>query len=120
MVLRRKPVGNNRISFCNVSEFILSGDAVGLELRPWAEMEVWKCAGILGISPGPYTLRHLKWMVQGRREETWDMVSILATRIFPEAPYRNPYRKPSLSSEPVRMATAEDWKAFASWFPKAS
>ncbi|MBP3693816.1 MAG: hypothetical protein J6J31_05215 [Thermoguttaceae bacterium] len=46
------------------------------------------------------------------------MVSILATRIFPEAPFHNPYRKPSLSSEPVRIATAEDWKAFASWFPK--
>ena len=80
---------------------------------------IWKLAGILGISPRPYSLRELKWMVQGRREETWDMVSILASRLVPEVPFLNPYRTETFQPAKItRMATDEDWAAFGSWFQK--
>ena len=32
---------------------------------------IWELAGILGVDPGPLTLRELVWMYAGRRREQW-------------------------------------------------
>ncbi len=32
---------------------------------------IYETAGILGIDPGPFTLRELIWMLDGYRVETW-------------------------------------------------
>jgi hypothetical protein len=32
---------------------------------------IWELAGILGVDPGPLTLRELVWMYAGRRREHW-------------------------------------------------
>src|SRR6185369_17585266 len=35
------------------------------------EREVWHLAGILGVDPGPFTLRALSLMGRGRRGDSW-------------------------------------------------
>ena len=44
------------------------------------------------------------------------MVSILATRLFPQVPFPNPYRVRSNPSE--RSATLGEWEAFCQIFAR--
>ena len=42
---------------------------------------VYRAAGVLGLDPGPYTLRELMWMWEGRSEHQWDQTALLACLI---------------------------------------
>ena len=40
---------------------------------------IWELAGIVGVDPGPLTLRELLWMYAGRRREEWVHTAHLLT-----------------------------------------
>jgi RecB family exonuclease len=53
---------------------------------------IWQLAGIVGVAPGPLTLRELIWMVESRRREAWQHTSaVLATLANI---HRDPKKKP--------------------------
>jgi len=43
-------------------------------------------AGIVGVDPGPYTLREMLWMVRGRLRAEWAQTSTLCAVIYNSAP----------------------------------
>jgi hypothetical protein len=38
---------------------------------------IWQTAGVLGIDPGPLSLRELAWMVEARRIDQWNHTASL-------------------------------------------
>jgi hypothetical protein len=38
---------------------------------------IWQTAGVLGVDPGPLTLRELAWMVEARRTDQWNHTASL-------------------------------------------
>lgn len=36
---------------------------------------IWECAGIVGVDPGPFTLRQLSMMADGRAKLEWGIAS---------------------------------------------
>ena len=65
---------------------------------------IYELGGIIGVDPGPLTLRELLWMADGRGKATWSHTSALLSAIWTGNPnmkrprfFRpdefNPYRK---------------------------
>ena len=44
---------------------------------------IWELAGVLGVHPGPFSLRELFAMMTARRMHTWDWVTRICNRIRP-------------------------------------
>lgn len=42
---------------------------------------IYQLAGYLGLDPGPYSLRQLFWMAEGRRSQEWSRTSTLCALI---------------------------------------
>lgn len=47
---------------------------------------MWQCAGIVGIDPGPLTLRELIWMAEA--SPTWTLMAVIANC------HRDPKKRP--------------------------
>jgi hypothetical protein len=45
--------------------------------RPDLWKLVWELSGIIGVNPGPLTLREILWMAYGRSHEEWNRASLL-------------------------------------------
>ena len=43
---------------------------------------IYELAGIVGLDPGPFTLRELVWMAEGRRRELWDHTASLLALLY--------------------------------------
>lgn len=56
-------------------------------------------AGVVGIDPGPLTLRELFWMADGRRRDAWDRTANLIAALFNAVPDHTGKRKPRQPSE---------------------
>lgn len=39
-------------------------------------------AGVLGVDPGPFSIRELYWMAEGRRTSQWDHTALLAATVL--------------------------------------
>jgi hypothetical protein len=60
---------------------------------------IYELAGVVGIDPGPLTLRELFWMVDGRRRDAWDRTAAQIAALFNAAPDPTGKRKPRQPSE---------------------
>lgn len=58
---------------------------------------IYECAGILGMDPGPLTLRELVWMAEARQKEAWRQTALLCRQIT-NAPHMRP-RRPAQTDE---------------------
>lgn len=70
---------------------------------------IWELAGVLGVHPGPFSLRELFAMMTARRMHTWDWVTRICNRIRPEVPMTNPFRHTAPEVMPFNPVT---WKAW--------
>lgn len=48
--------------------------------------DVYEAAGIVGIDPGPLTVRELFWMLYGRQHAEWGQTSQICATIFNATP----------------------------------
>jgi hypothetical protein len=79
----------------------------GLKASQRAERFTWELAGIVGVHPGPFTLRDLFRMARGKQKDEWGRFShliaatenVMRTGELVKASDRNPFTK-HLSSEP--------------------
>jgi len=53
---------------------------------------IWQLAGVLGVMPGPLTLRELVWMAEARRREAWQHTSSMIATLANI--HRDPKKKP--------------------------
>ena len=53
---------------------------------------IYELAGMIGVDPGPFTLRELVWMADGRQREAWNHTSQLLAMLF------NAHRDPQKTS----------------------
>ena len=43
---------------------------------------IYELAGIVGLDPGPFTLRELVWMAEARRRDMWDHTAGLLALLY--------------------------------------
>ncbi|HPP54440.1 MAG TPA: hypothetical protein PK777_15920, partial [Thermoguttaceae bacterium] len=43
---------------------------------------IYELAGIVGVDPGPLTLRELCWMVDGRQRDQWNHTSQILAMVY--------------------------------------
>jgi hypothetical protein len=60
------------------------------------ERLVWRCAGIVGLAPWPFTARELVWMAEARSGAAWDTTSSLMALLA------NVHRDAKRRSEPYK------------------
>ncbi len=81
-------------------------------------------AGVVGVDPGPLTLRELALMAEAKRQEAWDHTSTVLAMIFNanRDPKRqtaarpidfHPLRRPERRGIPLAAANISILKAFA-------
>jgi len=87
---------------------------------------VWEAAGVIGVDPGPLTLRELVWMAEAKARNEWTHTSAVMalmanahrdpkkTRVFTPADF-NPYAT-SERKRPVVDATTKDLSILKSVF----
>ncbi len=54
---------------------------------------IWQLAGIVGVHPGPLTLRELVWMAEAHRKEAWQHTSTIIATLANI--HRDPKKKPN-------------------------
>ncbi len=59
---------------------------------------IWQLAGIVGVDPGPLTLRELLWMTDARRNDQWSHTAAVM------ALTANVHRNPKKRSQPYTPA----------------
>ncbi len=37
---------------------------------------IWQLAGVIGLAPGPFTLRELVWMADSRQTDAWNHTAV--------------------------------------------
>src|SRR5690606_37726841 len=77
-----------------------SSDARGDRVDPWRL--VHQLAGLVGVDPGPYTLRELVWLAEGRQTEQWNHTSAVLAMLANV--HRDPKRRSYQPADFLPMA----------------
>jgi len=85
---------------------------------------VYQIAGVLGMDPGPFTLRELFWMVRGARIDAWNHTASLLAAVcsgfssFTKRPQKfapaqfHPFAGDARESRRFTVGALMKWKSF--------
>ena len=62
---------------------------------------IYELAGLIGIDPGPYSLRQLVWMWEAKRDENWTVMSVAVSWLINTRPRQDKRKRKIVKPEHI-------------------